>query len=161
MSVGYAAVNSVILSIGGTAVAETQTGVYITDAYMDWGVGTGVELLKYEYLQKTNESWWELKDKRSPMDWIPLKDVILPYIKYKDPMLQDVLEDMKKQIVYSKERKGYEKKLVLSNVVYSIGVGGIHSLNKPRIFRPKEDEFIGHSDVASMYPSFIIKYKWI
>ena len=32
MSVGYAAVNSVILSIGGTAVAETQTGVYITDA---------------------------------------------------------------------------------------------------------------------------------
>lgn len=43
MSVGYAAVNSVILSIGGTAVAETQTGVYITDAYMDWGVGTGVE----------------------------------------------------------------------------------------------------------------------
>ena len=43
MSVGYAAVNSVILSISGTAVAETQTGVYITDAHMDWGVGTGVE----------------------------------------------------------------------------------------------------------------------
>lgn len=43
MCVGYAAVNSVILSIGGTAVAETQTGVYITDAHMDWGVGTGVE----------------------------------------------------------------------------------------------------------------------
>ena len=43
MCVGYAAVNSVILSIGGTAVAETQTGVYITDAYMDYGVGTGVE----------------------------------------------------------------------------------------------------------------------
>jgi hypothetical protein len=26
---------------------------------------------------------------------------------------------------------------------------------------PKEDEYIGHSDVASMYPSLIIKYKWV
>ena len=119
------------------------------------------KILEKKYCEAMNISPKDLKGMSSPMDYIPLKDVILPFIKYKDPMLQDVLEDMKKQIVYSKERKGYEKKLVLSNVVYSIGVGGIHSLNKPRIFRPKEDEFIGHSDVASMYPSFIIKYKWI
>ena len=68
---------------------------------------------------------------------------------------------MKSKIVYSKERKGYEKKFVLSNVRYSIGVGGIHSLHTPRIFVPNDNEYIGHSDVASMYPSFIIKYKWI
>ena len=45
MSVGYAAVNSIILSISGTAVAKVEepTGVYISNAYVDWGVGTGVE----------------------------------------------------------------------------------------------------------------------
>jgi len=101
-----------------------------------------------------------IKEMRSPMDYIPLKDVILPFIKYKNPKLQDVLEDMKKQIVYSKERKGYEKKFVLSNVVYSVGVGGIHSIHTPKIFHPKDDEFIGHADVTSMYPSFLIKYQW-
>ena len=101
-----------------------------------------------------------IKEMRSPMDYIPLKDVILPFIKYKNPKLQDVLEDMKKQIVYSKERKGYEKKFVLSNVVYSVGVGGIHSIHDPKIFLPKDDEFIGHADVTSMYPSFLIKYQW-
>jgi hypothetical protein len=101
-----------------------------------------------------------IKEMRSPMDYIPLKDVILPFIKYKNPKLQDVLEDMKKQTVYSKERKGYEKKFVLSNVVYSIGVGGIHSIHTPKIFLPREDEFIGHADVASMYPSLLIKYQW-
>ena len=68
---------------------------------------------------------------------------------------------MKSQIVYTKERKGYEKKFVLSNVQYSVGVGGIHSIHTPEIFIPQEDEYIGHSDVASMYPSFIVQYKWI
>jgi len=99
-----------------------------------------------------------IKEMRSPMDYIPLKDVILPYIKYKNPKLQSVLEDMKKQVVYSKERKGYEKKFVLSNVVYSVGVGGIHTIHTPKIFLPKADEFIGHADVASMYPSLLIEY---
>ena len=101
-----------------------------------------------------------IKEMRSPMDYIPLKDVILPFIKYKNPKLQDVLEDMKKQIVYSKERKSYEKKFVLSNVVYSVGVGGIHSIHTPQIFLPKDDEHIGHADVTSEYPSLLIKYKW-
>ena len=101
-----------------------------------------------------------IKNWRSPMDYIPLKDVILPFIKFKNPKLQDVLEDMKKQVVYSKERKGYEKKFVLSNMVYSIGVGGIHSINKPGIFLSNDDEHIWHADVTSMYPSFLIKYKW-
>ena len=100
-----------------------------------------------------------IKEMRSPMDWIPLKDVILPFIKYKNPKLQSVLEEMKGQVVYSKERKGYEKKFVLSNVVYSIGVGGIHSINKPGIFRPKDDEVIKHVDAASMYPSLLIEWQ--
>ena len=101
-----------------------------------------------------------IKEMRSPMDYIPLKDVILPFISYKNPKLQNVLEEMKEQIVYSKERKGYEKKFVLSNVVYSIGVGGIHTIHTPKIFLPKDDEFIGHADVASMYPSLLIEYQF-
>ena len=100
-----------------------------------------------------------IKEMRSPMDYIPLKDVILPFIKYKNPKLQAVLEDMKKQIVYSKERKSYENKFVISNVVYSVGVGGIHSIHTPKIFLPKDDEYIGHSDVASMYPSLLIRHQ--
>jgi len=113
-----------------------------------------------EYSKKSGIPKNVIKEMRSPMDYIPLKDVILPFIKYKNPKLQDVLEDMKKQIVYSKERKGYEKKFVLSNVVYSVGVGGIHSIHTPKIFLPKDDEHIGHADVTSMYPSLLIKYQF-
>jgi len=134
---------------------------YSIDALSMDSVKFGETLLAKRYCDATGISMKELKEMRSPMDFIPLKDVILPFISYKQPILQDVLNEMKEQIVSSKERKGYEKKFVLSNVVYSIGVGGIHSIHTPKIFLPKDDEYIGHSDVASMYPSFIIKYKWI
>lgn len=134
---------------------------YGIDALSMDSVKFGETLLLKKYCEETRLSEQYVKTLRSPMDYIPLKDVILPFISYKNPKLQDVLEDMKSQIVYSKERKGYEKKFVLSNVRYSIGVGGIHSLHTPQIFVPSDNEYIGHSDVASMYPSFIIKYKWI
>lgn len=112
-----------------------------------------------KYSEKSGIPKNVIKEMRSPMNYIPLKDVIMPFISYKNPKLQSVLEDMKKQVVYSKERKGYEKKFVLSNVVYSIGVGGIHTIHTPKIFLPKDDEFIGHADVASMYPSLLIEHQ--
>lgn len=120
----------------------------------------GETLLARKCCEALHISMKELKEMRSPMDYIPLKDVILPFISYKNQMLQDVLEEMKEQIVYSRERKGYEKRFVLSGTQFSVGVGGIHSLNEPEIFVPKEDEYIGHLDVASMYPSFIVQYGW-
>lgn len=120
----------------------------------------GETILAKKVCEELNIDKRQLEQMRSPMDMIPLKDVILPIIKYKNPILQKVLEDMKAQVVTSKERKGYENKFVISNIRYSIGVGGIHSINTPEIFVPKPDEYIGHLDVASMYPSFIVQYGW-
>ena len=134
---------------------------YNIDALSMDSVKFGETLLLQRYCESTQIDKRIVKEMRSPADYINLKDVILPFIEYKNPILQNVLEEMKKQTVYTKERKGYEKKFYINDVCYSVGVGGIHSINKPKIFIPKEDEYIGHSDVASMYPSFIIQYKWI
>lgn len=134
---------------------------YGFDAYSMDSVKFGETLLAKKYCELTGISKKELETMRSPMDYVPLKDVILPIIKYKNPKLQEVLEDMKGQVVYTKERKGYEKQFVLSNITLSVGVGGIHSINTPKIYVPNENEYIGHADVASMYPSFIVQYKWI
>lgn len=123
----------------------------------------GETLLAKKVCEELHISKRQLEQMRSPMDNIPLKDVILPFIKYKNPKFQEALEDMKKQVVSSIKKPGeknYENKFVVSNVRYSIGVGGIHSLNDPRIYVPKEDEYLGHLDVASMYPSFIVRYGW-
>lgn len=134
---------------------------YGIDALSMDSVKFGETILAKQYCEKTGMSKKQLESLRSPMDYIPLKDVILPFIRYDNPTLQAVLNEMKQQVVYSRERKGYEKHFLLDNVEYSVGVGGIHSIHTPKIYKPNDDEYIGHSDVASMYPSFIVQYRWI
>ncbi|QWM90753.1 DNA polymerase [uncultured phage cr105_1] len=123
------------------------------------GVNIGMKILTQKYLEKTGQTWWDIKDLRSPMSVIPLNNVILPFIKYDSPILTRVLNDMKSQIV-SPGRKGYENKFVFEGLQYSVGVGGIHSVNKPEIIIPKEDEMLIDIDVASLYPSMLIEYKF-
>jgi hypothetical protein len=123
------------------------------------GVNIGMKILTQKYLEKTGQTWWDIKDLRSPMSVIPLNSVILPFIKYDSPILTRVLNDMKSQIV-SPGRKGYENKFVFEGLQYSVGVGGIHSVNKPEIIIPKEDEMLIDIDVASLYPSMLIEYEF-
>lgn len=121
------------------------------------GVNIGMKILTQKYLEKTGLTWQDIKDLRSPMSIIPLKDVILPFIKYDNPILQRVLDDMKNQIV-SPGRKGYENKFVFNNLRYSVGVGGIHSVNSPEIIIPRDDEMLIDIDAQSLYPSMLIEY---
>lgn len=107
----------------------------------------------------------EAKSKIRRIAKIENKDIILPFIQYSNPKLKEVLLDVKSATCYpcksDKKQKNYEKKFVLSNTCYSIGEGGIHTINEPRIFKPTADQYIGHSDVTSMYPSLAIIYKWL
>lgn len=123
------------------------------------GVNIGMKILTQKYLEKTGLTWQDIKDLRSPISVIPLKDVILPFIKYDSPILQRVLDDMKNQIV-PPGRKGYENKFVFNNLRYSVGVGGIHSVNSPEIIIPRDDEMLIDIDVASLYPSMLIEYEF-
>lgn len=121
------------------------------------GVNIGMKILTHKYLEKTGSTWWDIKDLRSPQAYIPLKDVILPFIKYDSPILKSVLDEMKTQVV-SPGRKGYEKNFVFGGLRYTVGVGGIHSKNDPEIVIPAEDEMLIDIDVASLYPSMLIEY---
>lgn len=133
---------------------------YGINAYSMDGVKFAETFLAKEVCKQMGISYEQLKVMRSPMDHIPLKDVILPIISYKNQTLQKLLDEMKGQIVDIKAKKPYEKRFVISNTCYSVGVGGIHSINKPEIIIPKDDEYIGHLDVTSMYPSFVVHYGW-
>ena len=106
-----------------------------------------MKIITQKYLEKTGQTWWDIKDLRSPMDKIPLKDVILPFVKYDSPILKDMLDTLKKQTV-SPGRKGYEYKFIFNNLRYTIGVGGIHSVNDPEIIIPKEDEYLHYIQVC-------------
>ena len=121
------------------------------------GMSIGTEILKVKYLEKTHKSWYDIKDLRSPCDYIDLSEVIFPFIKFKTPILKDLLEEMKHQQV-SPGRKGYEKHFILDGVEVTVGVGGIHTKNDPEKIIPNDNERLLDSDVNSLYPSLIISY---
>ena len=123
------------------------------------GVNIGMQILAEEYMKKTGISWNILKDLRSPADIIELNKIILPFIKYNTPILQDLLNEMK-QLKISPGRKGYEKQFLLENLVISVGVGGIHSINEPEIIIPRDDELLVDLDVASLYPSMLLNFNF-
>ena len=118
------------------------------------------EYLAKECMKRMHIDRGALNALKTPADTVNLNEIILPVIRYDHPKLQEVLDDMKKQIVSTLERKGYENKFCIRNVVYSVGVGGIHSINTPGIFKPAEDEYIGHWDAVSQYPTMSIAWNF-
>lgn len=135
------------------------------DALSMSGVRFGEEILLKEYRKYNKASKDELKAITRKVGDIHLEDIILPFIQYSNPKLKEVLSDVKNATCNpcksDKKQENYEKKFVLSNICYSIGEGGIHTINEPRIYKPKDGQFIGHSDVTSMYPSLALIYKWL
>lgn len=132
---------------------------YHIDCLSKDGVNIGMQILAEEYMRKTGIPWNTLKDLRSPADKIVLKDIILPFIHYQKPILQELLTEMK-SLTVSPGRKGYEKQFLMDGTTYSVGVGGIHSINKPEIIIPKEDELLIDCDVASLYPSMLLNFNF-
>lgn len=123
------------------------------------GVNIGMKIITHKYLEKTGLTWNQIKDLRSPCDVIELNKVILPMIQFDSKLLQDILIELKKQAV-SPGRKGYEKHFIFDNLEWTIGVGGLHTVNKPEAFIPEEGWTISDIDVASLYPSMIIEHQF-
>jgi len=125
------------------------------------GVRIAEEYLAMECMKIMGIDRQALEQLRSPADTVNLNEVILPFIRFDHPKLQEVLEDMKKQTVSTLERKGYENKFCIRNLIYSVGVGGIHSINDPGVFKPKEDEVLYHFDAVSQYPTLSVEWGFV
>lgn len=141
---------------------ELRIGIedqYHIDCLSKDGVNVGMQILAEEYMRKTGISWNTLKDLRSPASIIPLKNIILPFIHYRTPVLQDLLNEMK-SLAVNPGRKGYEKQFLMSGTVYSVGVGGIHSINEPEIIKPQDDELLIDGDIMSLYPSMLLNFNF-
>lgn len=123
------------------------------------GVNIGMLILAEEYMRETGIEWSKLKELRSEAKTVNLKDIILPWIKFKTPILQDLLNEMK-QLTVSPGRKGFEKQFLLENLTVSVGVGGIHSINQPEVIVPNDDELLVDLDVASLYPSMLLNFNF-
>ena len=122
------------------------------------GVNLGMEIIKVRYLQESGQQWFQIKDLRSPCTNLCLNDIIFPFIEFKTPVLQKLLTELKGLCIDPNDNT-FERQFVLGGIEHTFALGGIHSVNKPEIFEPEEDEVLEDIDVDSMYPSIVVSQK--
>ena len=118
-------------------------------------VNMGMEILKKEYLEKTNKTWDDIKDLKTPCQLVPFKNTIFDFIQYTTPTLQKLLEKLKK-VSIDPNNKDFREVFEIGGVVHNISLGGLHSINNAEIIIPNEDELLLDYDVDSYYPSCLI-----
>ena len=118
-------------------------------------VNMGMEILKKEYLEKTNKTWDDIKDLKTPCQLVPFKNIIFDFIQYTTPPLQKLLEKLKK-VSIDPNNKDFREVFEIGGVVHNISLGGLHSINNAEIIIPNEDELLLDYDVDSFYPSCLI-----
>lgn len=118
-------------------------------------VNMGMEILKKEYLEKTNKTWDDIKDLKTPCQLVPFKNIIFDFIQYTTPPLQKLLEKLKK-ISIDPNNKDFREVFEIGGVVHNISLGGLHSINNAEIIIPNENELLLDYDVDSFYPSCLI-----
>ena len=118
-------------------------------------VNMGMEILKKEYLEKTNKTWDDIKDLKTPCQLVYFKNIIFDFIQYTTPPLQKLLEKLKK-VSIDPNNKDFREVFEIGGVVHNISLGGLHSINNAEIIIPNEDELLLDYDVDSYYPSCLI-----
>lgn len=109
------------------------------------------------YSDFSNLSPKQWRGKKTERTALSFKKVIFPFITFKTPQLQELLEEMKQIIIYSVGKKALKEvahkypnfkylktntnsgwfEITINNLVYSIATGGLHSQDIPRELKSK------------------------
>ena len=101
-----------------------------------------------------------LKKMQTRRDFINLKDVILPYIKFETDEFNSVLEFFKEQTITEATKDALKHCLIFDGMDYFYGLGGLHAARGNSIFQSDEDNIVLSVDFASFYPNISIKNKF-
>jgi len=119
------------------------------------------ELFGYYLSKELDIPKWELKKMRTFRKVIKLQDIILPYVSFKTPEFQKLLERFKTVELDPLNIKGaFKYSVKYKGVKTDFGLGGVHGAASPGVYEPQEGEIIMSSDVTSFYPNLAIKNGW-
>ena len=138
---------------------QTLTKEYNIDLYSASEPRISKELFIHFLHQKLGISKSELKQLRSPRDYIILAECVLPYIKFQTPEFQKVLDYIRTKVITS-TKDGFKFSMNYRGVKTDYGLGGLHGARDPGVYEAKPGWTIMTSDVTSYYPNLAIKNKF-
>ena len=118
-------------------------------------VKIGEEINKKYYLQKTEQSWWNIRDIHTNRESIEVKSLVPAFISFQTKELQDFLTEISQ--VSFKPKEKFKRKFEFAGLKIEFKKGGLHAIsidNKDRVAL-ESIEF----DVQSMYPATIVNQK--
>lgn len=103
----------------------------------------------------------QIKYARTNRSSIPVKDIILPYVKFNTPEFKGLYDAYMNLVVDPKKTKGAFKYTINKDgVKVDFGLGGLHGCRESGVYEATEGMTIMSSDVVSYYPNLVIQNKW-
>lgn len=72
--------------------------------------------------------------------------IIFPHIQFKTKQLQDFLEDIKRVSIYRTTKDEFQREIDFYGTKYTIATGGIHSQDRPAIYKSNDKYIYRHHD---------------
>ena len=111
----------------------------------------------YSELSGLNKKQFEkLRTERTKLSF---NKIIFPHIKFQTPELQKMLAEMKQVVIARTNKDAFSKEIDFYGTKYTLATGGIHSVDRPGIFRSTDDYTYIHYDIGSFYPSTMVAYN--
>lgn len=117
------------------------------------------KLLYKFYSERSGLSVDKFKDLRTQRTALSFNKIIFPHICFKTKQLQDLLEDMKKVVIYRTNKDAFEKVIQFYGTTYTIATGGLHSQDRPAVLTSNDKYTYVHYDISSFYPSVMVAYN--
>ena len=113
-------------------------------------------ILEHFYKTELNADVRALRDLRTKRREVNLGECIPPVIEFHSPELIALYNKIKNTTVYAYNEFKFEEKISFKGTSYSIGSGGIHSMESACRFDSDSTKKILSCDIGSMYPTCII-----
>lgn len=118
-----------------------------------------------QYVSRVRKAAKENKDNLKTR-W-SMSDIVFPFIKFTTPTFKTVLDPFMETDIDSRDPRGIKWKLnddyktpkQIGQKKYQLGVGGLHTVDEPGIWRTTKDQVIIDLDVEAYYPSIMIEHK--
>lgn len=117
------------------------------------------KLLNKFYAERSGLHEDAFKNLRTQRTALSFNKIIFPHIKFKTKQLQDLLEEMKKVVIYRTNKDSFVREIEFYGTTYTLATGGIHTQDKPVILKSTDEYVYVHHDYTSYYPSIMISYE--
>lgn len=117
------------------------------------------KILERSYANQLKADMKIIRNLRTKRKQFYLRECIAEPIEFETRMLKRVKEEIGNTLVRESSKYKYSKTISFGGVDYELGVGGLHSVDKPARFTEDESWKIYDQDVASYYPSMMINNK--